>query len=183
MVESQPSSGGNVLDRSYPWLELYGMKYQNWVSPIKGLIDGGVRVVFENEAGVQGTKARTYFNDVVPLITRRNHAGKMVAPEEAVDRVIVMKMMTSWPSYYMLREDKIGTLKEGKLADFVVLNKDYFTVPVEEIANTYPYMTVVGGDIQFLHKDWAPEIGKTPMGIQVEYNNAPRYESAAGGGM
>lgn len=177
------SCGGNVLDRSYPWLELYGMQYQNWVSPIKGLIDGGVRVVFENEAGVQGTKARTYFNDVVPLITRRNHAGKMVAPEEAVDRVIVMKMMTSWPSYYMLREDKMGTLKEGKWADFVVLNKDYFTVPVEEIANTYPYMTVVGGSIQFLHKDWAPEIGKTPQGIQVEYNNAPRYESGGGGGI
>jgi len=135
-----------------------------------------VRVVFENEAGVQGTTARTYFNDVVPLITRRNHAGEMVAPDEAVDRVILMKMMTSWPSYYMLREDKIGTLVPGKWADFVVLNKDYFSVPVEEIAMTYPYMTVVGGKIRFLHSDYAPTIGKEPVGIQLTYDNSPRYQ-------
>ena len=91
-----------------------------------------------------------------------------------------MKMMTCWPSYYMLREDKIGTLKPGKWADFVVLNKDYFSEPVEEIANTYPYMTVVGGKIQFLHKDWAPEIGKQPVGIQIGYLNGARNE---GGGL
>ncbi len=170
------SCGGNVLDRSYPWLELYGLQYQKWISPIRSLVEGGVRVVFENEAGVEGTKARTYFFDVVPLLTRRNHAGKTVAPDEAVDRVILMKMMTSWPSYYMLREDRIGTLQPGKLADFLVLNKDYFTVPVEEIANTYPFLTVVGGQIVFLHKDYAPEVGKSPVGIQIAYENKSRYE-------
>ena len=171
------SCGGNVLDRSYPWLKLYGLqKYEEWIAPIKNLVDGGVRVVYENEAGIQGTKGRTYFNDVVPLITRKNHAGEMVAPNQAVDRVILMKMMTVWPSYYMLKEDKIGTLAPGKWADFLVLNKDYFTVPVEEIANTYPYMTVVGGKIIFVHQDYAPEIGKQPVGIQIEFENSPRYE-------
>jgi predicted amidohydrolase YtcJ len=170
------SCGGNVLDRSYPWLKLYGLKiYENRISPIRSLVEGGVRVVFENEGGVRGTVARTYFNDVVPLITRRNHAGEMVAPDEAVDRVILMKMMTSWPSYYMLREDKIGTLTPGKWADFVVLNKDYFTVPVEEIAMTYPHMTVMGGKIRFLHSDFAPVIGKEPVGIEITYDNSPRY--------
>ncbi len=170
------SCGGNVLDRTYPWLEKYGMQYQKWISPIKSLVDGGVRVVFENETGVQGTRGNTYFFEAVPLITRKNYKNHMVAPEEAVDRNIVMKMMTSWPSYYMLREDRLGSLKPGKLADFVVLNKDYFTVPVEEIANTYPYMTVVGGNVAFLHKDWAPEIGKKPVGIQVQFVNKPPFE-------
>jgi predicted amidohydrolase YtcJ len=101
----------------------------------------------------------------------------MVAPDQGVDRNILMKMMTVWPSYYMLKEDKIGTLAPGKWADFLVLNKDYFTVePVEEIANTYPYMTVVGGKITFIHSDYAPEIGKQPVGIEIKYNNSPRYE-------
>ena len=87
-----------------------------------------------------------------------------------------MKMMTSWPSYYMLREKQIGTIAPGKWADFVVLNKDYFTVPVEEIANTIPYMTVTGGKIRFLHKDFAPQIGKQPAGIQITSENSGRYE-------
>jgi predicted amidohydrolase YtcJ len=170
------SCGGNVLDRSYPWLNVYGMQYQNRLAPIKSLVDGGVRTVFENEAGVAGTKGRTYFNDVVPLITRKNHAGKMVAPEEAVDRVTVMKMMTSWPSYYMLREKELGTIAPGKWADFVVLSKDYFSVPVEEIANIYPYMTVTGGKIRFLHSQFAPQIGKQKTGIEITFENSSRYE-------
>jgi predicted amidohydrolase YtcJ len=175
------SCGGNVLDRSYPWLKLYGLdRYQSWIAPIRSLVEGGVRVMYENEAGVDVSDktGRTYFNDVVPLITRRNHAGQMVAPDQGVDRNILMKMMTVWPSYYMLKEDKIGTLAPGKWADFLVLNKDYFTVePVEEIANTYPYMTVVGGKITFIHSDYAPEIGRQPVGIQIKYDNSPRYES------
>ena len=143
---------------------------------IRSLVEGGVRVVFENEAGVRGTEATTYMYEAVPLITRKNYKGFMVAPEEAVDRVIVMKMMTSWPSYYMLREDRIGSLKPGKWADFLVLNKDYFAVPVDEIANVYPYLTVVGGKTVFVHKDYAAEIGKQPVGIQVQYVNKPPYE-------
>ena len=170
------SCGGNVLDRTYPWLKLYGMEYQKWISPIRSLVEGGVKVAFENEAGVRGTEATTYMYEAVPLITRKNYKGFMVAPEEAVDRVIVMKMMISWPSYYMLREDRIGSLKPGKWADFLVLNKDYFTVPVDEIANVYPYLTVVGGKTVFVHKDYAPEIGKQPAGIQVQYVNKPPYE-------
>lgn len=171
------SCGGNVLDRTYPWLELYGMQYQKWISPIRSLLEGGVRVVFENEAGVRGTNSTTYFYDVVPLLTRKNHRGYMVAPDESVEREILMKMMTSWPSYYMLREDRIGTLEPGKLADFLVLNQDYFTVqPVEEIANTYPLMTVVGGKVVFLHEDYAPELGKQPVGIQITYENKPAYD-------
>jgi hypothetical protein len=58
----------------------------------------------------------------------------------------------------------------------VVLNKDYFTVPVEEIAVTYPYMTVMGGKIRFLHSEYASVIGKEPVGIELTYNNSPRYQ-------
>ena len=58
----------------------------------------------------------------------------------------------------------------------MVLNKDYFTVPVDEIASIYPYMTVVGGKTVFLHKDYAPEINKKPEGIQVQFVNRPPYE-------
>src|SRR3990172_3731267 len=36
------SCGGNVLDRSYPWLKLYGLqKYEEGIAPLKNLGDGG----------------------------------------------------------------------------------------------------------------------------------------------
>ena len=68
-------------------------------------------------------------------------------------------MSTSWPAEYVLREKEIGTLAPGKLADLLVLNKDYFTVPEEEIATLFPLLTVVGGKIQVLRSEFARELG------------------------
>ena len=119
------------------------------------MIDGGVKTVYENEAGVRGNVSETYFNQGYALITRKNEYGQMVAPEEAIDRMTLMKMMTSWPAEFVLREKEVGTLEAGKLADLVVLNKDYFTVPEEEIPNLFPVLTVVGGKIQVLRSEFA----------------------------
>ena len=44
-------------------------------------------------------------------------------------------------------EDRIGTIETGKLADLVVLDKDYFTATDEELKRIRPVLTVVGGRI------------------------------------
>ncbi len=46
-------------------------------------------------------------------------------------------------------EEIKGSLDPGKLADFVVLDRDYFTCPEEEIAEIKPVVTVVGGEVTF----------------------------------
>ena len=172
------SCGGNSLSRSYPWLERYGLQYAKWISPVKSLIDGGVRTVYENEAGVQGLVSETYFYQGYALITRKNEYGAMVAPEEAIDRMTLMKMMTSWPAEFVVREKHLGTLEKGKLADLQVLNKDYFTVPEEEIPSIFPLMTVVGGKIEVLRSEFARELGKDSAGPRLEFSNEPRYASS-----
>jgi predicted amidohydrolase YtcJ len=163
------SCGGNVLSRSYPWLEMYGTKYANWISPVKSLLKAGVKTTFENEAGVDGLKSETYFKEAYPLITRKNEYGAMVAPEEAVDRITLMKMMTSWPAEFMLREKHIGTIQAGKLADLLVLNSDYFTVPEEKIPTVYPVMTIVGGKILVVRNEAARDLGLQAKGPQIEF--------------
>jgi predicted amidohydrolase YtcJ len=110
------------------------------------------------------------FGAFTPFITRRNQQGALVSEKNAVDRNIVMKMATSWSAEFALREDKIGTLQEGKWADLVVLNKDYFTVPVEEIEKVYPVITIVGGKIRYVRSDAAGEFGLEPAGNQLRYD-------------
>jgi predicted amidohydrolase YtcJ len=44
-------------------------------------------------------------------------------------------------------EDKIGTIEPGKLADIVVLNKDYFAVPEAEIKTIRSVLTIVDGKV------------------------------------
>jgi predicted amidohydrolase YtcJ len=169
------SCGGNVLSRSYPWLKRYGLQYANWIAPVKSLIDSRVKTVYENEAGVRGNTSETYWNQGYALITRKNEYGEMVAPQEAIDRVTLMKMSTIWPAEYVLRENQLGTLEVGKFADLLVLNKDYFTIPEAEIPDVFPLMTVVGGRIEVLRTEFASELGREPIGPQLVFENHSRY--------
>jgi predicted amidohydrolase YtcJ len=49
----------------------------------------------------------------------------------------------------MHKEDLLGSLQIGKLADLVVLDKDFMTVPVEEIRNLNSVLTMVDGRIVY----------------------------------
>jgi len=159
------SCGSNMLDRTQPWLELYGEDKAGWISPIKSILQGGVKVVMEHEQD-----PTEYFAAMVPFITRKNKSGIVVAPGEAVHQVTVMKMATSWAAEFMHKEDVLGTLEKGKLADFLVLNKDYFRIPVEEIATVRPLMTVLDGKIAFLETQFATELGRESIGVQLDYS-------------
>ena len=45
------------------------------------------------------------------------------------------------------REDHVGSIEAGKLADLVVLNKDYFSVPDLELKQIRSRLTLVGGEV------------------------------------
>ena len=49
----------------------------------------------------------------------------------------------------MHKEDLLGSIEVGKLADLVVLDRDYMTVPVEEIRNLRSVLTMVDGRIVY----------------------------------
>jgi len=167
------SCAPRYMDRSAPWLEVYGKQYGSWIVPVKSLLAGGVITTYEDESlSVERGTGLTYFHHVPYLLTRRNGAGELIAPEEAVDRVTVMKMMTSWASVHVGRPDVLGTLELGKWADFVILNKDYFSEPVEEIKKIYPLLTVVGGKMVVLRAELAQELGVQPVGPQINFTSA-----------
>jgi imidazolonepropionase-like amidohydrolase len=75
-------------------------------------------------------------------------------------------MWTTWAPIYLIKEKEIGTLEVGKLADFTVLDKDFFTIPVPEILKIRPQMTVLGGKITALQAGFAGTLGMEPVGYQ-----------------
>ncbi len=50
---------------------------------------------------------------------------------------------------FVFQEDNLGSIQPGKLADLVVLDRDYLTVPADQIRNIKPVMTMVGGRIVY----------------------------------
>ena len=58
-------------------------------------------------------------------------------------------MATTWASDYMFAENTLGTLEPDKFADFAILDRDFFTIPVSEIPDVQVVTTGLGGKIVY----------------------------------
>ena len=52
-------------------------------------------------------------------------------------------------AFFVFQEDNLGSIQAGKLADLVVLDRDYLTIPSDQIKDIKPVMTMVGGRIVY----------------------------------
>ena len=80
---------------------------------------------------------------------RRTASGQEIGPSECITAEQAFALYTREVAYFSFEEKERGTLKEGKLADLVVLNKDPMKLPPEEISDCQVKMTVVGGKIVY----------------------------------
>ncbi|MGI9258339.1 MAG: amidohydrolase [Gammaproteobacteria bacterium] len=81
-------------------------------------------------------------------VSGRSNGGDITLVD-TVSREDALVAHTRTNAYTLFREDDLGSLEPGKLADFIVVDRDYLTVPAEEIENLYSVMTVVGGEVVY----------------------------------
>lgn len=70
-------------------------------------------------------------------------------PEQALTVAQAVALYTTGPAALTHAEADLGTLEAGKLADLVVLDKDIFTVPTQEIKDLSVLLTMAGGRITY----------------------------------
>jgi predicted amidohydrolase YtcJ len=142
-------------------VQKYGVEFANRVVPRKSVTAAGIPNGFEIDRALPHKE----FLMIWEGMTRYNPWDKKVyGASEATDRFTQLKALTRWGAYYLLRENLMGTLEPGKLADFIVLDRDFLTIPDDDIPNTRVLMTVVGGKTVHLMPDIAKENGLTPVG-------------------
>ncbi len=93
---------------------------------------------------------------IYAAVTRRTIDGKNPGgwvPEQKITVEEALRAYTAEAAYASFEETKKGTLEPGKLADFVVLDRDITRVPPEEIAEAKVLMTVVGGKVVFPRRE------------------------------
>jgi len=79
--------------------------------------------------------------------TGRNYAGALSNPGQQITRQQALHAYTRGNAWYANREDDLGSIEEGKLADLVVLDKDYFTVSDAQMRAIKPILSVVAGKV------------------------------------
>jgi predicted amidohydrolase YtcJ len=78
-------------------------------------------------------------------VTRKSKDGKISGAAQKITRQEALRIATVNNAYLTFEEDVKGSIEAGKLADFVVLDKDIMTVPEDEIGSILPLATYVGG--------------------------------------
>ena len=129
--------------------EGYGEEYLTMNAPVASMLKAGARVVI-SEYGIQGELRTSPFEDGVMWLTRKINGETWGVPEEAVpDRLTLLLMMTRWSSYPLWKENDLGSIEAGKLADIVILNGDYMAGPDEDLDKLTSVMTLIGGKVSF----------------------------------
>jgi predicted amidohydrolase YtcJ len=79
--------------------------------------------------------------------TGRNARGELINDGQQITRQEVLRLYTRDNGWFLREEDQLGSIEEGKLADLAVLDRDYFTVPDEQLKLIRSELTLVGGRI------------------------------------
>ncbi len=114
-----------------------------------------VKTVFESGlplgGGTDGTVAVPFrpFMALYWYISGRSWRGDLVRPTQRLTREQALQVYTRQAAWFSFQEDRRGAIMPGFLADLIVLDKDYLTVPEEEIATIRPVMTIVDGKVVF----------------------------------
>jgi predicted amidohydrolase YtcJ len=79
--------------------------------------------------------------------TGLNYRGVLSNPGQQISRQQALHAYTRGNAWYLNREDELGSIEEGKLADLLVLDRDYFTVSDADMRRTLPILTVIDGKV------------------------------------
>ncbi|MEL7656078.1 MAG: amidohydrolase family protein, partial [Bacillota bacterium] len=110
------------------------------------VIDAGSIIIGGSDAPVELVNP---YHGLYAAVTRMDRSGEPKGgwyPDECMTREEALKTVTIWAAYGQFEENLKGSLEVGKLADFVVIDRDYMTCPANDIKNINTLLTVLGGE-------------------------------------
>jgi predicted amidohydrolase YtcJ len=114
--------------------------------PLRRIADSGIVFGLGTDATIV-----SHYNPFVTLgwvVSGLDVGGNKVL-DQTLTRREALTAHTRSNAYMFFQEKNLGSLEVGKLADLVVLDRDYMTVPAADIKRIKPTMTMVGGRVVF----------------------------------
>jgi predicted amidohydrolase YtcJ len=108
--------------------------------------DAGARLACGSDFPVESPNP---FFGIYAAVTRQDQQGWPQGgwrPEERMTREEALACFTRDAAWAAGMEDEVGTLAVGKRADFVIVDRDPFTVPAEDLFGTRVLRTVIDGE-------------------------------------
>ena len=125
------------------WFQKYGPQRVRWSYPAKSYIENGIIEAAGSDVAV--TPISPWWGIWAAVVRRDLQSGQILAPEERISVEQALTLYTRNGAYAGFEEDRKGALELGKLADFVVVDRDVLTIPADELKDVKVLQTFVGG--------------------------------------
>ena len=128
-------------------------RYQRWLNA-RSAVETGIPYAFGSDWPASLEPVLNGFFQMQGFVTRedpRNSESGTLNADQALTLEQAVRGFTQggaeclgfeWP-------DKLGSIEAGKLADFIVIDRNIFEIPTEELKETQVELTVVGGEVVF----------------------------------
>ena len=138
--------------------------------PMKSYFDYGIPASIHSDYPALSGSPDDPFGIMEIAVTGVLHSEKGTPwwPEELVTREQALTAMTINCAKQMFIEDERGSIKEGKYADFLLLNKDVLTCPADEIHTAKPSATYFEGKKVFSAEETVDEARKRMTALYGE---------------
>ena len=131
---------------------LEALGYQRLIDafPAKTLMENGITVACNCDFPICNVNPML---GIYSMVVRKTEKGQSFGgKKEAIDRMLALKAYTKNAAYLLWKEDELGSLKAGKIADIVVFEDDFLKVPDEALKDVRVYMTVANGETVYQMK-------------------------------
>ena len=133
---------------------------------LRQLVDNGVNVAMSTDAFRAAT-----FNPWVGIswmVSGQSVSGsEVLAKDNRLSRAEALELFTRRAAWFMNAESELGMIAPGQLADFALLDKDYFTVPENQIKSIAAVLTVMDGRVVFGAQDYSTLAPSLPAILPV----------------
>lgn len=127
--------------------KIVGEEREAYMWPLRTMLNAGIRVTNSSDAPVTYP---SWVNGVAGAVLRESKAtGQVSGPEQRITVPEAIRTYTINGAWQDHQEGIKGSIEEGKLADFCVLNKDILTIDPHQIRDIKTLMTIVGGRIVY----------------------------------
>lgn len=158
--------GGIALDAKMAlhgdgFIKTHGREKALETPRLRKLVDSGMPLAMTTDAFRAAT-----FNPWVGIswmVSGKSVSGsEILAEDNRLSRAEALKLFTSGAAWFMNTESEMGVIAPGYLADFVVLDRDYFTVSEDQIKSISSVLTIMDGKVVFGAQDYSALSPKLP---------------------
>ena len=115
--------------------------------PIRWYQDSGIPFGLGSDAQVVAHDSP--FFTLYWVVAGKDTAGQPYFKHGTLSREEALIAHTRSNAFLMHKEELLGTLEDGKLADLVVLDRDYMTIPADDIRDLNSVLTMVDGRVVY----------------------------------